>query len=349
MSRTIRWGILGTGTVAGDFAVGLGFLPDARLAAVGSQDPARARSFAAHFGVPRAHGSYEALVHDPDVDVVYVASPNPFHKAHALLALEAGKPVLVEKPFALDAAEAQEVVALARRKRLFCMEAMWMRFSPAVLAARALIRSGELGEVHLLTAQLGFSHAVDATHRVFHPQGGGALLDLGVYPVSLAFFLLGPAAHVTSRASRAASGVDEDVALVLQHAQGHSVLAASLRGRCANEAVVTGTQGMLRLHDPLYFPRGFTLERSPPQLARGVWRSRLGRLRHNPWVREASAGLRRVRARMRRWRQPGNGYEQEAAEVMRCLGAGQLESPSMPLDETVAILSTLDTARRQWA
>ncbi len=191
--RKIAWGILGTGRIAGNFAADLALLPDAELVAVGSRSEATAQSFAGRFGAPHAHGSYEALAADPAVEVIYIATPHPLHAENMKLCLRAGKAVLCEKPFTLNAREAEEVIALAREQKLFLMEAMWTRFLPAVVRARELIEQGAIGEVRLLLADFGFRAAFDPHHRLFDPQlGGGALLDLGVYCVSLASMLFGP-------------------------------------------------------------------------------------------------------------------------------------------------------------
>jgi predicted dehydrogenase len=355
MSTPIRWGILGAGAVAAEFATGLRFLSDAALVAVGSRDAARAAAFAARFSGAgarvRACASYEELVADPSVDVIYVATPNAQHRAHAELALRAGKPVLVEKPFALDEAEGRAVVELARSRGLFCMEAMWMRCAPAVRAAQEALREGRVGAPRLLTAQLGFPFVVSADHRVFQPQGGGgALLDLGVYPISLAVGLLGAPTSVFARATLGTTGVDEDVSLVLTHPGGaQSVLAASLRTQLGNAALLGGTGGTLELPAPLYFPREL---RVTPLTPRGHERAagprRLERLRLHPVGRLLARQVGALRSPGRSFDRPGNGYETEAAEVGRCLRAGLRESPLVPLEDSLAVLRVVDAARRQF-
>ena len=345
--RAIRWGILGTGAVAGLFAEGLGFADGSRLQAVASRDGAKADRFGRRFGAARAYASYAELVGDVDVDVVYVATPNERHVHDALLALEAGKPVLCEKPFALDAEEARRIIETARRRRLFCMEAMWTRFSPAVQEAFALVRDGALGEIRLVSAQLGFPFVPAAGDKLFQPPGGGALLDLGVYPLSLVHALLGAPARVRVSIRKAASGVDEQVSAVLECTGGaQALVAASLRARLSNDASIHGTAGVLRLHEPLWFPHRYTFARTPPHGAmREGRRGFLARLRRHRAV-QALAELRaraRVRSVVRRTN--GHGYEQEANEVTRCLRAGAVESPTMPLDHSLAVLQTVDAMR----
>jgi predicted dehydrogenase len=347
--KAIGWGILGSGAIAGLFAEGLGFAPGARLAAVGSRSEASAAEFAARFGFSRAHGSYEALVADPAVDVVYVATPNHLHKEHALLALGAGKAVLVEKPFTLNAAEAAEVAGEAGRRRLFCMEAMWMRFAPAVRALQAQLGKGDLGEPRLLTAQLGFPYAYDPANRVFATPGGGALLDLGVYPLSLAVLLFGRPDRIEAQTVLAPNGVDEQFSALLRFSGGlQAAVAASLRSALSNDAFLSGTAGTARLAAPLYFPQALSLCATPQhQPMRRGGASRLARLKRHPWARAVAELRNRARAQTQTLRPRGNGYEVQALEVMRCLREGALESPQMPLRQTLQVMELADEIRRQ--
>lgn len=320
MADKIRWGILGTGVIAHKFATGLKAAPGAELAAVGSRTLAAADQFGDTFGVARRHASYEALAHDPGVDVIYVSTPHSLHKGNTLLCLNAGKPVLCEKPFAINAAEAAAMIALARQKGLFLMEAMWTRFLPAVIKVRELIASGAIGEVRMLMADLGFRAEFDPKHRLFDPHlGGGALLDVGVYPVSFASMILGTPVKVTSLAHLAATGVDEQSGMLLGYAQGQlALLASAVRTDIPSEAVIMGTEGRIRVHAPIYCPVRLTLSR-PEQ------------------------GDEVIDAPME-----GNGYNYQAVEVMDCLRAGKLESEIMPLDETWQIMRTMDQIRAPW-
>jgi predicted dehydrogenase len=247
-----RWGILGTGTVAQAFASDLSLLPEAVLASVSSRRPDRAREFAGRFGARRAYDTLEQLVRDDEVDVIYIATPHLYHRQHAVACLEAGKAVLCEKPFTLSAAETARVVEQARRSRLFCMEAMWMRFHPLILKVRSIVQAGEIGTFRMLSADFGYPAPYDAGGRLFDlGSGGGALLDRGVYPISLAYFLLGPPAEISGRASIGQSGVDEQDAIILTYSTGAlAMLAVSLRSRLRNEAVIVGTCGQIRIHEP---------------------------------------------------------------------------------------------------
>ncbi len=355
MPAKIRWGILGTGAIASPFAQGLG-LAGGELLAVASRTRSRADAFAARFGVPRVYDRGEALVRDPDVDVVYVATPNAEHRASSLLCIEAGKAVLCEKPFALDANEAKEVIDAATRRRVFVMEAMWMRFIPAVRELVELVRGGAVGDARMATLELGHPFIFDRSSRVFEPRGGGALLDLGVYPVSLALLLFGPPTRLQSQAVLGETGVDEQVTALLAHEGGRqSVLGASIRCRLSNAAAVMGTEGWIRSGEPLYRPESLTIARVPKMGAPARSGSTRPPWLDNPRLRSAARRVRAALARARRAgereivrRCRGNGYEYEAEEVMRCLRTGELESPLMPLGETLRVMQVLDEIRRAW-
>ena len=317
----IHWGILGTGMIATKFAEGLMALPDAELVAVGSRSQSSADDFGYEFDVPHRHASYTALADDPDVDVVYVATPHPFHRENSILCLEGGKAVLCEKPFAINASEAEDIIALAREKGLFLMEAMWTRFLPVLVRTRELVAKGTIGEVRALFADFGFRTAFDPKSRLFDPQlGGGALLDVGVYTISLASMVFGTApSRINGMAHLGQTGVDEQSAVILGYDQGQlAILAVAVRTEMPQEAVLVGTEGRIRLHAPWW--RSTTLTLSRPREKDEVL--------HLPYE--------------------GNGYNYEAAAVMDCLRAGKTESDVMGLDETLAIMQTLDRIRAQW-
>ena len=250
MAETIRWGILSTGRIANSFAEGLGALDDAELAAVGSRRQATAEEFAGKWNVPRAHGSYEALAEDPDVDVIYVATPHSLHAANSILCLRAGKAVLCEKPFTINAGQARQVVEVARSEGRFCMEAMWSRFLPTLTKLRELLAAGRIGEVRMVISDFGFRAGYDAKGRLFDPAlGGGGLLDVGVYAVSMASMVLGgPPAEVASLAEIGRTGVDEQAAAVLKHDSGRmAVILTGVRTSTPQETTVLGTEGMIRV------------------------------------------------------------------------------------------------------
>jgi len=316
-----NWGILGTGNIAHLVAEDLALLPDAELTAVGSRAQERADAFGDTFDVPHRHGSYEALVANPDLDVVHVASPHSAHLEHATMALEAGCAVLCEKPLALNAEQAERLIATARRRDQFLMEAMWTRFLPVMDDVRRLVHDDRvLGDVHLLRADIGVARPFDPTHRLFDPAlGGGALLDLGVYPIAFAFDLFGPPDAVTSSAVLGETGVDEQCAAVLQYDDGtQAVWHASVRADAGRTCALAGPDGRLRG-------------------TRAWWKGAPFELIRNDGSTET-------------WARPyaGNGYQFEAAHVMRCLHEGRTESPVMPLDESHALLQTMDALRDEW-
>lgn len=320
MDHKIHWGILGTGRIARRFALGLHSLSDARLVAVGSRSSRAAEQFGAEFRVPHCYPTYEELVRDPEVDVIYVATPHSLHKENTLLALGAGKVVLCEKPFTINAREAAEVIAFARTRKLFLMEAMWTRCFPLMARLRELLAQQAIGELRMLTADFGFRAGYEEEPRLFdRALGGGSLLDVGVYPVSLASMLFGRPQGVNSLAHLGPTGVDEAAAIVLSHPQGQlAVLSSAVRVDTAQEAVLYGTHGRIRIHPPWWRPTAMTL--SVEGLAE--------ELLEFPLV--------------------GNGYQYEAAEAMKCLRAGKHESELIPLEETHQVMQTLDAIRYQW-
>ena len=358
MGNTIRWGILGTGMAARAFARGLRHAPGGALVAVGSRNMESAQAFARAHGVPRPHGGYAQLVADPEIDVVYVATPGHRHRDDCLLALNAGKAVLCEKPFALNAGEARDVIEAARKARLFCMEAMWMRFIPLVGRARRMIEEGAIGRVQALAADFAVATPMNAAEA--RPDlAQGALLNRGVYCLSLASYLLGPPEDVASTATLTASGLDTRSAYLLRFGTGATaMLWASQDTWGSNEATIMGTRGQLRLHEPFYRPHRLSLTLNRPPAADGAdarvttGRAALvGRLKENRLVQKA---FRRLQPFLRRPAidvlEPieGNGYNYEASEVMRCLRSDKLESEVMPLDETFRLMELMDRIRSQW-
>jgi len=318
--RKFRWGILGTGSIARQFVRGLNSVPEAEVLAVGSRSEASAAKFADKRNIPRRHASYQALASDPDVDVVYIATPHPFHAENATLCLEAGKAVLCEKPFCVNAAEAERVVGLAREKGLFLMEGMWTRFFPLMGEVRRLVSEGALGEVRMLNVDFGFRADPDPASRLFAPGlGGGALLDVGVYCVSFASMVLGRPSRSVGISHLGETGVDEQASVVLEHEGGRLAnLSIGIRTTTPQEATIIGTEAYARIHAPWWRPESMTISR-PGEEDESV---------------EAPVS--------------GNGFNYEAAEVMRCLEAGKTESEIMPLDETVSVLRTMDTIRAAW-
>ncbi|MEE1800694.1 MULTISPECIES: Gfo/Idh/MocA family oxidoreductase [unclassified Streptomyces] len=324
---SFRWGIAGTGSIANGFADALTRLPDARLVAVASRSREKAEAFGEKFGIPEAgrYGSYEQLAADDGVDLVYVASPNSHHHEHTLLFLNGGRGVLCEKPFALDAGQAAEMVATARERGLFLMEAMWSRFLPAYVRLRELVADGAVGTVLSVEADLGFPFPYDPAHRMSDPAlGGGALLDLGVYPVSLASMLLGEPDRVDATGKLGVTGVDDQTAVLSGYDSGAMAIAkASMRSQLACTGRITGTDGHIELPFLMHCPDELVVR------TRGVTEHL-----SLPAARDGDAEV-----------TAGGGLHHQVRHVHERLRAGQLESDVMPLDESVSVMRTLDAAR----
>jgi predicted dehydrogenase len=313
----VRWGILATGGIARLMTRDL-LQHGHRVTAVGSRTSEAAAAFAAEHEIPRAHASYAALVADPEVDVVYVATPHPAHAENSLAALAAGKHVLVEKAFTLNADQARAVAREAAARGLLVMEAMWTRFLPHMAFVRDVVASGRLGEVHSVHADHTQKLPDDPAHRLNDPAlGGGALLDLGVYPLSFAHDVLGPVTEVSASATMRETGVDADVATSLRHAGGGlSTSFSSSRTRGRNVASVLGTEGRIDIEAVWYSPAAVV-------------------------VRDAKGH------EVDRFDQPvtGRGMQYQAAEVERVLAAGETSSPLMTPDDSVAVMETMDRVR----
>ncbi|MFE9018459.1 Gfo/Idh/MocA family protein [Streptomyces sp. NPDC007808] len=318
--QSVRWGILATGGIAAAFTADLVDLPDAEVVAVASRTRASADAFAERFGIPRAYGDWNALAEDGDIDVVYVATPHSAHREAAGLCLEAGRNVLCEKAFTLNAREAGELVALARARGSFLMEAMWMYCNPLVRRLKALVDDGAVGEVRHVQADFGLAGPFPPSHRLRDPaQGGGALLDLGVYPVSFAQLLLGEPSDVVARATLSPEGVDLQTGALLSWDSGAlASVHCSIVGGTATSASVTGSLGRIDVPNGFFFPDRFVLHRDgrdPEEFTADPADGPRGSLRH------------------------------EAVEVMRALRAGETESPLVPLEGTLAVMRTLDAVR----
>lgn len=319
----VRWGILGTGLIAGAMAYAVRSGTRSTLAVVGSRNAESAARFATEHGVARSVGSYAELVAAQDVDIVYVASPHSAHLEHALLALEAGKPVLVEKAFTRNADEASRLLGAARAAGLFCMEAMWARFLPHYDVVRQLVEGGHLGTVHTVFADHGQRLWPGGPQRLSDPAlAGGALLDLGIYPASFAQMVLGDLSDVQAIGTLTPEGVDATVSIVARGGDGgaQAILNATMAAKTPTTACVAGNQARIEIDGDFYMPNKVRLV-SPDGAVLGTWGYDLGS-RH--------VGLR-----------------YEAAEAARRLSAGELESPIMPWRDTLSIMRTLDEVRAQ--
>lgn len=316
MTDQIRWGILATGGIAARFARELAQAPGTELAAVGSRTASSAAAFAAEHGAARSHGSWEALAADPDVDIIYVATPHSHHHAAASLCLRAGKPLLVEKAFTLDLAQAQDLVTIARERELFLMEAFWTRTLPAILKVQELVADGAIGELAAVQASFGIAVDPDPAHRLRNPElGGGALLDLGVYPIGFAQLFLGEPDQVRAWGQLFPEGTDARTGITLGFPSGAvASLYCGLRGD-VRTATIVGSTGRIE------FPWGFhAAERFV---------------------------LHRDGAQPQEFQEAPSGLHFEAAEASACLRAGKLESDLVPLSSTLAVMRTLDAVRAQ--
>ena len=312
----VRWGIAGPGAIADGFANGLAELPDARLVAVGSRALERAKVFADRHGGARAYGSYAAMAADPEVDAVYVATVQSRHMEDTLMFLEAGKHVLCEKPFALNEAQGRRMIDTARANGVFVMEALWSRFLPAYVKIRELVAEGAIGTPNYVEAEFGFIREFDPTHRLFDlAQGGGSLLDLGIYPIHLAQMVLGEPDRVRAVGHLGASGVDECTAAVLGFPSGGvAVVKSALNTNMTFTGRVCGTEGTIEVPVIFHCPNSLVLSR--------------GRDRTDiPCPID------------------GQGLKYQAVEVHRCIREGLLESPVMPHRDTLAMARTMDAIR----
>lgn len=319
MAAQIRWGILATGWIADLFTKDL-ILTGHAVTAVGSRSQANADRFAKALGIPTAHGSYEALVADPNIDIIYIATPHPQHISAAKLALNAGKHILVEKAFTLNAAEAAEIVALAQAKGLVVLEAMWTRFLPHMMRIREILKAGMIGEVRSITADHRQKLPDDPKHRLNALDlGGGALLDLGIYPISFAWDVLGKPSAIQATATFRETGADAQVATIFHYANGAIVTTLSSSDSAGpNRAAVVGTKGRIEIDHVWYSPTTFRVYDNANNVIETFDRAVAGR-----------------------------GMQFQADEAERLIAAGLTAGEIMPPSQSVEIMATLDEVRRQ--
>jgi predicted dehydrogenase len=317
MENTFNWGIIGLGRIAHKFAQDLKHIKGARLHAVAARDSDRAQAFGQQYGAPHAYGTYEEILNCPDLHAVYIATPHSSHAENTIMCMRAGMPVLCEKAFAVNARESAEMIAASRKHHTFLMEAFWTRFIPSTQYALDEIAKGSIGEIVGLKADFGFKPVFDPSNRLFDLNlAGGALLDIGVYPLFLALLVLGKPEEIMAKAYLGPTGVDEDTAFVLRH-QGNvlSHLHASIRMGTKTEAYIYGSQGTILLHSRFHEPCKVSIlkEGQRPELVQ--------------------------------FDSPGFGYHYEAAEVMACVRQGLGESSALPLDFTQTMMDVLDEIR----
>jgi predicted dehydrogenase len=321
MANKIRWGILGSGSIAAKFAEALGCVDEADLVAVGSHTDEKANAFGDTYRIPHRYGSYQKLADDKDLDIIYIATPHNLHAENTVMCLNAGKGVLCEKPLAVNARQGQAMVDCARAKQRFLMEAMWTRFLPLMDKVRELLADNAIGQPQMLTADFGFRCSnYEEKQRVLDPHlAGGALLDVGIYPLSLCSMVFGKPLHIHSTATLGQTGVDEQNAVILAFEQGQlAIIYSAQQTETPHEATIMGTEGMIRLHRSWYSGNKLTLTRQ------GKSEQFMELPSHD------------------------NGFVYEIKAVHRDLREGRLENAIMPLDESLAILQTMDAIRKQW-
>jgi len=316
---TIRWGIVGPGKIAHKFAQGLASLPDAKLFAVASRSEERAREFARQYKAPFFYQGYENITRNPDVDIVYIATPHPYHYENALMCLENGKPVLCEKPFTITRGQLQRIVDTSRSKKVFLMEAIWTRFLPTIQKVIEIRDSGKLGTIRAIYADFGFKAPVDYNGRLYNLDlGGGALLDIGIYPVFLSLLLLGKPADVKSNAVLSETGADESCSMIFKYGNGAIAnLACTFTTDTPIEANIIFEEGRIRINRRWFAPSSIVITES------------------NEKTQELT------------FEYKGNGYHFEAEEAMKCLEKGMIECPDLTLDFSLELMGLLDEIRGQ--
>lgn len=317
MEKTIKWGIIGPGGIADKFCEGLKAVPGSELIAVGSRSKERAVEFASKYNIGKAYGSYSELAADPEIDVIYIATPHVFHCENTLMCLENGKAVLCEKPFAINEKEVLKMILKAREKNIFLMEALWSRFLPTIIKTKELIESGAIGEVVHLKSDFGFKAPYDPNKRLFnHELGGGCLLDIGIYPAFLSLLLLGEPTDIKAEAAIGATGVDENLSVIFKYPHGKlASFCCTFMADMVTETHIYGTKGYIRLNRMWFMPNPLTLITNDGK--------------------EKTIDFDSV----------SNGYNYEAVEVTKCLLNGEKESSLMPLDFSISLIRLLDKIR----
>ena len=312
----IRFGIIGLGKIAAKFAQDLTIHPKAKLQAVASRNGYKAQKFADKYSAAKHYGSYKKLIEDPKVDVVYIATPNHLHYSQALDCMEAGKAVLCEKPFALNASQVRKMIATAKARKVFLMEALWTRFIPATKQLIELIENGQIGQIQSLRADFGFPAPQDPNGRLFNPEmGGGSLLDIGIYPLYLSYLLLGKPESIAAQAEMHYTGVDSSCSIELSYPGGQTaILESSFLETTPTEAIIEGTEGGIYMHPRFHHCEKLSIEEK-------------GKLKdlEIPYT--------------------GLGYFHEIDEVVNCLQQGKLQSELMPHKDSLALMELLDAVR----
>lgn len=318
----IRWGIIGAGGISSKFAEALNYMADTELAAIASRSLVKAEEFASRFSITKAYGSYEELAKDPEIDVIYIGTPHPEHKENAALCLKNGKPVLCEKSFTLNQTDTQYLIDLAKEHNVFLMEAMWTKFQPVAKQVKQWILEKKVGNVRYINVAFGYQAEFDINSRLFNPGlGGGALLDVGVYPVAYAIYLMGKLPdEVVSTALLGKSVVDEINVIAMKFKEEGVIanLSSAITVNCGTDAIIVGDEGKIVV--PCFW---------------AAQSAKLFDLNDN-LLETCDIPF------------ECNGYEYEAAEVNHCLKQGKMESDIVPLTDTLDIMKLMDGLRNTW-
>lgn len=323
MEKTINWGILGCGKIATKFASDLLLLNNTRLLGVASRDAAKAAAFAATYGASHSYASYEELLNNPDLDVVYVATPHGLHYEHVITCLQHGKSVLCEKAFALNSAQVREMIALAKEKKLFLMEAMWSKFTPSYNTLMQQVQEKKLGDIKSVLVNFGFIPQPPIADRIFDPAlGGGTLLDIGIYNVFYALSILGKPDSIEADMVPASTGVDEQCAILFKYNNGaYAQLFSSFSTHLPTEAFINGSEGRIKINSRFYTPHA--------------------KLEYYPQFMDSGVEL--PLPELKGW-----GYHYEAQHVNECLRQELIESPVMRHQDSLLLMETLDAIREKW-
>jgi len=343
MSKMYKWGILGAARIANKFAEGLKVLPNAEKYAVAARSLERAEAFKEKHDFVKAFGSYEEMLADPELDIVYIATINNLHFEHAMMCLDAGKAVLCEKPFASNRLQVEQMVNRAREKKVFLMEALWTRFIPSMIQLKAQVEEGAIGRPVLLQCNFGYILPFDPTNRFYDPAlGGGTIPDIGIYPIFTAMYLFGKPESIEVMSVPAPTTIDKTTSILFKHKKKEiSLLASSVETNLDNEARVYGEGGYLKLHAKFHMPTRLTLYTNDEQEAKIPLIKKIGRKIkqklhiNNGQGKEIPLNF------------VGNGFNYEAAEVMDCLDKGLMESPNLPHNFSLDLMQVLDEVSRK--
>ncbi len=325
--KQVKWGIVGTGNISTQFAQGLQQVEHAKITAVASRSIDSANAFAQKFNIPKYYGSYEEMAKDTELEIIYIGTPHTQHYDHVMLFLEAGFAVVCEKPLGVNAAQTEKMIRKAREKNVFFLEGMWTRFFPAFQQAQEWVRSGRIGQPKMLQACFGYDGSSNKTQwRFQHDMAGGALLDVGIYPLALTFAMFGADPVKMTTSAYIENGVDEYNTFTLEYADGRIAVLSDGIGITLNNGVfIGGTEGSVRLGEGWWHPNHAEFV---PQEESGAECSPKREVFDVPY--------------------PSSGFQYEASAVQRHFLAGLKEAPEMPLDETLQIARMLDAIRKQW-